>query len=157
MLTKTIDREPIAADEDELADLAELDRMIRDSEPDGLRLVSRMGEEVVLTGSTLRVLRQAVDALVEHRVVEISQMPRDLPLEAAAEILGVTQAYFAQLLDQGMISSRNEYGAPRVQFEDLMAYKRVRDAERCRLLDELTRQGQEIGHLLGDRWPGDES
>ncbi len=157
MLTKTIDREPIVANEDELVGLAELERLIRDEDVGELRLLGGMGEAVTLTESAMRVLRRVIGALAEGRVVDVRQMPRDLTTSLAAELLGTTHAYLLQLLDQGVIASRTEHGMSRVRFEDLMAYKRERDVERRRILDEMSRQSQEIEHLLGHRWPGDDA
>jgi hypothetical protein len=144
MLTQTIDREPIAADEDELAGLAELERLIRDGDVGELRLVGRMGEAVSLTESAMRVLRRTIGALAEGRVVNVRQMPRDLTTSLAAELLGTTHAYLMQLLDQGAIASHEEHGAPRIRFEDLMVYKRVRSAERRRILDEMAQESQDL-------------
>ena len=97
MLTKTIDREPIAADENELAGLAELERLICDGDAGELRLVGLMGQAVPLSESALRVLRRTIGALAEGRVVNVRQMPRDLTTTLAAELLGTTHAY---LLDR---------------------------------------------------------
>jgi hypothetical protein len=147
MLTNTVEREPIAPAEDELADLVEVNRLIRDAESGSLKLVGRAGQAVELTESAVRVLRQAIDALAKNRVVEVKQLSRDLPSPAAAELLGVTHGYMLGLLDQGVIPSNSAYGVPRVRFEDLMAYKRVRDAERRRILDEMTQESQELEAL----------
>jgi hypothetical protein len=97
-----------------------------------------------LTESAVRVLRQTIAALAGNRVVQVTQLPRELPSPVAAELLGMTHAYLLQLLDQGVIASHDELGVPRVRFEDVMDYKRVRDAERRRILDEMAQESQEL-------------
>jgi hypothetical protein len=144
MLTKVVEREPIAPAEDELADLVALERIVSDADAGDVRVVGRAGQSVALGKSAIGVLRQAIEALAKNRVVEIKQLPRELPSPAAAQLLGVTHAYFLKLLDQGAIPSNADYGVPRVHFEDVMAYKRVRDAERRRILDEMAQDSQEL-------------
>lgn len=66
--------------------------------------------------------------------------PRDagvLALSAAAEILNVDRAYLVRLLDTGTISATGVGVRRRVRRDDLLAYKRARDAARQRGLDRL--------------------
>ena len=73
-----IDREPIAADDDELADLEARRRLVEVQRASGLSFVGHSGERVPVGDAMLRVLRRAVEGLVQDQVVLVSTMAKDL-------------------------------------------------------------------------------
>jgi hypothetical protein len=63
-----------------------------------------------------------------------------------ADLLNVSIAEAERLLDEGQVPfTRGKPNLRRVRFQDVMDYRRRRDAERREALDELARLSQELG------------
>jgi excisionase family DNA binding protein len=87
------------------------------------------GEEIETPESFFQVLRQVVHQMAQE----------------AADILHVSRPFLVKLLEEGQIPYFRTGTHRRIHFQDVMAYKVRRDAERREALDELTRLGQEMG------------
>jgi excisionase family DNA binding protein len=68
-----------------------------------------------------------------------------LTTQQAADFLNVSRPYFIRLLEQGAIPHTKTGSHRRVRLDDVLAYKRQRDAERRRALDDLVALSQEMG------------
>jgi excisionase family DNA binding protein len=71
-----------------------------------------------------------------------------LPTKQAAAFLNVSWQYLMRLLDDGRIPSSKIGTHRRIPIDDLLAYKRQRDAARRQELDLLAEMNQEIEPLL---------
>ena len=67
-----------------------------------------------------------------------------LTTQQAADILNVPRPYLSKLLKDGEIPYVSSGSGQRVTRKDLMVYKKKRDALRAKVLDDLTRRGQEF-------------
>lgn len=72
-------------------------------------------------------------------------MPTDLTIEESADFLNVSVAYVTRLIAQGELPSRPEGAEKLVNVEALIEYRDATTRNQKRLLDELTRLGQETG------------
>jgi|SRR6185312_17123554 excisionase family DNA binding protein len=68
-----------------------------------------------------------------------------LTVKAAADLLNVDQRYLIGLLDAGRIPFTGTGARRHIRRDDLLAYKRERDAFRREGLRELTRMGEAAG------------
>jgi excisionase family DNA binding protein len=148
MTTSKIDREPIAPSQNELRGLAGLHRLLQECRADELALVNSAGERVALPESAVRVLRQALDALKRNQVVVVRRMMRDLTVSEAADLLGVPDDAVRRLVAEDVLPSCTAQGLRTLRFEDVMAHKQERATARRRVLDEMTRESQELAALV---------
>jgi excisionase family DNA binding protein len=102
-------------------------------------LVTADGEAIPLPESVAVALRRIAHDLGRNRAVAITSFNRELTTYQAAAILNVSRPFLIKLLEQGAIPYVKTGTHRRIRFDDLMAYKRHRDAERRQPLDRLAR------------------
>ena len=125
--------------------IGQIDRLLADS-PEGVsKIVGTGGEAIELPMPVIRVLRQAARAMAEGQMVTVVPVQKQLTTQQAADLLNVSRPYLIRLLEEGKIPFEKVGSHRRVRADDLLAYKRRRDAERESALDELTRMSQALG------------
>ena len=63
----------------------------------------------------------------------------------AADVLNVSRPFLIKLLEENVLPHRKIGKHRRIRMEDVMAYKAKIDREREAVLDQLAREGQELG------------
>jgi excisionase family DNA binding protein len=148
-MTTVLERGPVAASESERPSLEKMEWVFEEAQQEGAQgtpvLLGPSGERIELPESVFTVLRQLVHHLAQGRVVMVVPVNKELTTQEAADILNVSRPYLVKLLDEGKIPFVKTGTHRRIQFADLMAYKRIRDAERKQGLARLTQLGQELG------------
>lgn len=79
------------------------------------------------------------------KIVKARHAPSELSTQDAADLLGVSRPFFIKLLENGEISYRKVGAHRRVNYTDLIDYKKANQAKRQKVLDELTKQAQDLG------------
>jgi excisionase family DNA binding protein len=137
--------QPVAADTSERRSLDRLDAMLEEKpNSHALKLLGSGGEEVVLPGSVVTVLRQLVTYLVHDKAVAVVPVDKALTTQEAADILNISRPYLIKLLEAGVIPFAKVGSHRRIQIEDIVAYKQRRDVERTQALDRLAALNQEM-------------
>lgn len=108
-------------------------------------LVSPSGEQLEIPTSIYQALVAAVAAMAQGNPVSVIPIHQELTTQQAADLLNVSRPHLVKLLDEGAIPHHKTGSHRRIYFEDLARYRDVRDAERRRALQELTRKSAEYG------------
>ena len=139
-----LEHEPITASESEQPALLRIRGVLNNSK--GVpKLVGPDGEEIVLPGSVFELLRQVVYHMMQGKAVFIIPENQELTTQEAADILNVSRPYLVKLLKQGVIPFIKIGTHRRVRFIDLINYKKQRDAERLRAINEIAQMSQDAG------------
>jgi len=91
------------------------------------------------------LLGQIVSQLTHGNAVRVASIHEELTTQEAADILNVSRPYLIKLLEEGTIPFVKTGTHRRIRFNDLMEYKRYRDVERTRAINEIAQFSQDAG------------
>jgi excisionase family DNA binding protein len=142
--------EPIEGDAHEQEDLRHVEEILQlayetPSADRHLSLLGINGETTVLPEAISRLLQQAVPHLLLGRALAIVPIERELTTQQAADLLNVSRPFLIGLLEEGDIPHVKTGKHRRVRLEDILRYKKQRDATRREALDRLSELSQEYG------------
>jgi excisionase family DNA binding protein len=145
---------PQAAPPEELGRVIELNQKFSE----GARSTAGKGPELVVEGARLelpatvaRMLRDIVSELAKGAMVTLLPSHRELTTQEAADILNVSRTYMVRLLDEKAIPFTKVNKHRRIRADDLMSYKKGRDAARQEGLRHMTREAQKMGDYFGKK------
>jgi excisionase family DNA binding protein len=95
--------------------------------------------------STVRLIADRPFRGLWLKAIAMCPLDAELTTQQAADLLNVSPAFLIQLIDAGELPARMEGTQLRILRSDVLEYKRINDAARLRVLDELTREAQELG------------
>ena len=101
--------------------------------------------EVTLPGEALHLLIRVLTYMANGHAVTVLPVQAELTTQQAANLVGVSRPYLVRLLEEGKIPFHKVGTHRRVHAVDVMDYKARRTDESRELLDELTRDAQELG------------
>lgn len=137
--------EPVTIDTAEMAQIQEIARQLSASTGLPFSLMMPSGDIVELPDTLAQILSSAAQHLADGEAVAFVPIQKELTTQQAADLLNVSRPYLIELLDRGDIPHHRTGTHRRIRFDDLMAYKRVRDDERREGLRQLTRMSQRLG------------
>ncbi|HJT58049.1 MAG TPA: helix-turn-helix domain-containing protein [Ktedonobacteraceae bacterium] len=140
----TVEHAPITATESEQPVLRKIERILRQREYEP-KLVASNGEEIPLPESLSAVLGQIVSQLMHGNAIRVASIHEELTTQEAADILNVSRPYLIKLLEEGTIPYVMTGTHRRIRLNDLMEYKRIREAGRKQAINELVQLSQELG------------
>ena len=144
-MVREVAGEPVGAAPGERAALRVVEELTAAATSAGLTLVRPDGHEAPVPSSLVRLIHDLASLLAGGQAVAVVAVQKQLTTQQAADILNVSRPYLVQLLDRGEIPCTRKTTHRRVRFDDVMAFKRRRDAERLAGLRELTQVSEELG------------
>jgi len=109
------------------------------------QLVGPDGQTVPIPESIFYLLERLTEVLAKGDAVTVVPVAKKLTTQQAANILNVSRQYLIRLLDDGQIPFTKTGTHRRIRFDDLMKYKKIRDAQRSEALAELSSLSQQFG------------
>lgn len=111
-----------------------------------LRLQADNEPEEVMTipVSAFRLLADILAQMARGNAVTLIPVNAELTTQQAADILNVSRPFLIKLIEDGQIPYRKVGTHRRIQFEDLMVYKRDIDNKRRDVLADLVSEAQEL-------------
>ena len=101
--------------------------------------------EVTLPGEALHLLIRILTHMANGHAVTVLPILEELTTQQAADLIRVSRPYLVRLLEDGKIPFHKVGTHRRVRAVDVMEYKTKRRGESKKLLDELTREAQDLG------------
>ena len=105
------------------------------------------GEQAPLPMEVYQVLKQVVNAMREGQAITVAPLSQRLTTQQAADLLGVSRPTLVKLLNEHEIPYEQPASGRhrRLRLRDVLEYRDRRRTDRRARLDEMTRQGVEVG------------
>lgn len=125
----------------------------RQAATDALSALRRRPRRFTLPdGTTVRLPKVAVDGLIEMldavahgEDARVVRTPRELTTQQAASVLNMSRPTVVRLIDEGELPARKVGSHRRILLTDLLAFRDQIVAERRAVLDQMTRDAEELG------------
>jgi len=125
----------------------------RQAASDALTALRRRPRRFMLPdGTTVRLPKSAVDGLIEMldavahgEDATVVRTPREVTTQQAATLLNVSRPTVVKLVDEGALPARMVGSHRRILLSDLLAYRDKIVDERRAILDQMTRDAEDLG------------
>lgn len=111
----------------------------------GLEGAGAENATVPLPAAATQALLRILDEMAKGNAVAVVPFPAELTTQEAADMLNVSRPYLIQLTEDGRLPCRKVGTHRRVRLEDLLAYRRLQDANRDAALAELVEETRCLG------------
>jgi excisionase family DNA binding protein len=137
------EQEPVSASREESGDVVLLKNYLEKQRlPE---LCTPDGKRITLPSSVYQVLMKVLTEMSQGNAVAVVPVHHELTTQEAADLLNVSRPFLVKLLEEGHIPFRKTGTHRRVLFQDLMEYRRRRDAQRAAALEELAAEDARLG------------
>lgn len=142
----SLEREPVQASQEEEVAVERLHEALeRSPARRSAYLIAPDGEELEVPRSVYGVLVRVVHELAQGHAVAVMPVHAQLTTQQAADLLGVSRPHLIKLLEEKRIPYNRPGKHRRILLNDLLEYKRARDAERRAALDALQAEDDRLG------------
>lgn len=111
-----------------------------------LQLISSKQEDktIILPVQALELLVEILEEMSQGNAISLISVHNELTTQEAADLLNVSRPYFINLLKEGKIPFRKVGTKRRILAKDVLRYKSNMDKKRLKVLEELSKQAQEL-------------
>ncbi len=122
-------------------------RLLRDLERGSVVRLHPEGSErmVSIPAPVVDLLARILTLMANGDAVAVVPVRAEITTQQAADLINVSRPHLIKLLDRGEIPFRKVGTHRRVSLSDVLEYRRRDQARRKAILDELTREVQEMG------------
>lgn len=146
MSTSLLNPEPLVPDEKDVPLAKESSRQLSRFASQSLKItLPDTGETVTLPAGAVRLLIDLLSQMARGNPVTIVPFHAELTTQEAADFLGASRPFLVKKLEDGSIPFRKVGTHRRIQFQDLLNYKRGTSSRRLKALEELTAEAQDMG------------
>jgi excisionase family DNA binding protein len=110
-----------------------------------LRLVTSGGEEVDVPPALFGLLVSVAEELGRGNGVSVLPLHRQLTTSEAAQLLNVSRPHVISLLERGDLPFEKVGTHRRVRLADVLAYRAAQDRRRREAVEDIVRQGEDLG------------
>jgi len=121
----------------------------KERRPSAPKLLLPDGKQVELPPNVFQALRFVVHHMAHGDAISLMPMDKLLTTRQSADILSVSRPFLTGLLRQGDIPCIMVGTHRRVKMQDIIHYKKRRDEQALRMLDELAVDAQTAGDYFG--------
>lgn len=143
------------AERDELLELDScLDQLLQQGDGRGAELVIEDGRaRLRVPPPALEAFRLVIRKLLGQGAVGVVGVDEELSTQEAADLLNVSRQYVVRLMDEGRMAHHMVGTHRRASLQEVLAFKRERDAKRRGALGKLIRLSEEHGLYEDGREP----
>jgi excisionase family DNA binding protein len=109
------------------------------------KLVAPNGDSIELPLSIFRVLQRVVHYMIIGKAFSVVPYDQLLSTQEAADMLNISRPFLIKLLEAGALPFTKVGTHRRLQYSDLIIYKKHRDEERKKALAEMARMSEDLG------------
>jgi excisionase family DNA binding protein len=103
------------------------------------------GQTLVLPKAVTRLLSHILTEMAQGNAVTLIPVHAELTTQEAADYLGVSRPYLISMLEAGTLPFGKVGTHRRIRFNDVKAFKKIKDKDREAAMHELANQAQELG------------
>ena len=93
----------------------------------------------------MALVAEVLAQIANGNAVTVAPVHAELTTQQAADLMNVSRPYLIKLLDERRLPYRRVGNRRKVRLYDLLAYQRGDDEHRREVLDELTREAEDLG------------
>lgn len=130
---------------EEIETIKQLKKLIGKAENKELQISTSNGESIVIPNSVTDIFRTVINVIAQGKGISLIPVAEEVTTSQGAEILNISRPYLMRLIENGELPYHQVGTHKRINLQDLLEYKNIRDKKRKKGLQKLTKLSQELG------------
>lgn len=107
--------------------------------------IEETSEKIKIPLSALKLLGDILKAMAQGKLISLVPMATEVTTQAAAEMLGCSRPHLVKLLEDGKIAFTKVGKHRRIQFEDIMKYRKQIKKQQKQHITDIMNLDEETG------------